>query len=161
MESCKNYLKAEANLLWMGTVGFHVNTFHSPHWHTMALSKVFPSYVIPPCRAVSFVVVRHRETSPVGWWLLGGYLVSARLHCVLQVWRRILCGNSWCVLRLKTENQFLLIMDELTGLLYICSGVWPFLWIRSMWRIQAKLLLSIILLLYGIGAQFQQGMSPA
>ena len=27
---------------------------------------------------------------------------------------------------LRTGNRFLLLMDEVTGLLYICSGVWPF-----------------------------------
>ena len=31
-----------------------------------------------------------RVTSPVGSWLLGGYLISTMLHCALQVWRRIL-----------------------------------------------------------------------
>ena len=42
-------------------VEFRVTIFHYPHLQRKALSKAFPSYVIPAYRAVSFVVVRHRR----------------------------------------------------------------------------------------------------
>ena len=71
-------------------VGFRVTIFHCSHWQTTALSKAFPSYVIPPCRAVPFVVVRHHRLGDDYW----AAIVSTRLHCAVQVWRRILCGNS-------------------------------------------------------------------
>ena len=50
-----------------GDVEFRVTIFHCPHWQTTALSKVFPSYVIPPCRAVPFVVVRHHRLGDDYW----------------------------------------------------------------------------------------------
>ena len=32
---------------------------------------------------------------------------------------------------LKTGNWFLLMKDEVTYFLYICSAIWPFLWLIS------------------------------
>ena len=46
-------------------VEFHATVFHCSQ--IPALSKAFPSYVIPPYRAVSFVVVRHHRLADDYW----------------------------------------------------------------------------------------------
>ena len=55
----------------------------------------------------------------LGWVLIIERLVRmARLHCALQVWRCILGWNSWCVMGQKTGNRLILMMDEVTYILY-------------------------------------------
>ena len=85
----------------------------------MALSKVFPSYVIPPYRAVSFVVVRHH-------WLCHDYwaAIPYRLGLVaLSSFGGVYFVGTYDAFRLRTGNRFLLVTDEITYTFYICSVV--------------------------------------
>ena len=69
-------------------VEFRVTIFHCPHWQTTALSKAFPSYVIPPYRAVSFVVVRHHRLVHDYWVVVSyrlGFIVLSRFGGVYFV----------------------------------------------------------------------------
>ena len=110
----------EVSLVTVATenVEFRVIIFHCPHWRTTALSKAFS--FLCHCSVLGCSLYGG-ETSPVRSWLLGW------LHCALQVWRRILARNWWCVPGPKTDNRLLLMIDEVTYTFYICSGVWPFL----------------------------------
>ena len=65
-------------VLWKkGSVEFHATVFHCSQ--IPALSKAFPSYVIPPYRAVSFVVVRHHRLAD-DYWAAISYQVGFIAH---------------------------------------------------------------------------------
>ena len=78
---------------------------------------------------------------PTPFCLTGLYLVVARHHrLVHDYWAAIsslrspgleayTCLEPMMRSGLKTGNPFLLATYEVTGNLYKCSGIWPFLWI--------------------------------
>ena len=81
--------------------------------------KRFPSYVIPPYRAVSFVVVRHHRLgddyfAAISYWL--GPIALSSFGGVYFV-------GTYDAFGLRTENRFLLVTDEVTYTFYICSVV--------------------------------------
>jgi len=104
---------------WPRCVEFHITIFHCPQWRTTALSKVFSSYVIPPYRAASFVVLRHH-------WLGDNYwaAISYRLGLImLSSFGGVYFVGTYNAFGLRTGNRFLLVTDEVTYTFYICSVV--------------------------------------
>ena len=97
------------------SVEFRATIFHCPHWQTTALSKAFPSYIIPFYWVVPFMgVVRHHRLGHDHW-----VAISYRLGLI----------GTHDAFGLKTGSRFLLVTYGVTYILYICSAIWPFLWI--------------------------------
>ena len=81
--------------------------------------KRFPSYVIPPYRAVSFVVVRHHRLGDDYW-----AAISYRLGPIaLSSFGGVYFVETHDAFGLRTGNRFLLVTDEVTYTFYICSVV--------------------------------------
>ena len=81
--------------------------------------KRFPSYVIPPYRAVSFVVVRHHRLGDNYW-----AAISYRLGLIaLPSFGGVYFVGTHDAFGLRTGNRFLLVTDEVTYTFYICSVV--------------------------------------
>ena len=81
--------------------------------------KTFPSYVIPPYRVVSFVVVRHHRLGDDYW-----AAISYRLGFIaLSSFGGVYFVGTHDAFRLKTGNRFLPVTDEVTYTFYICSIV--------------------------------------
>ena len=101
-------------------VEFCVTVFHCPH--TTALSKAFPSYVIALYQVLSFVLLRHHQLGDDYWAAISyrlGFIARSKFGGVYIVGTHDPFG-------LRTGNQFLLVMDEVTILsIYVRSFV-PF-----------------------------------
>ena len=105
-------------------VEFRVTIFHCPQ--TTALSKAFLFYVTLFYSVVSFMVVRHCRLGLDYWAAISyllGFMALSRFGGVLEYTRLELMMRSG----LKTGNRFLLMTDEVTYILCLCSAFWPFL----------------------------------
>ena len=90
------------------TVEFRVTVFHCPQ--IPALSKAFPSYVIPPYKVVSFVVVRHHRLGDDYW-----AAISYRLGLIaLSSFGGVYFVGTHDAFGLRTGNRFLLVTDKVT-----------------------------------------------
>jgi len=102
---------------------------------TMALLHVFISYIIPLNWVASHVAVRHH-------WLglnhsAAVFLCQVSLHSSsLEAYTRLELIMRY---RVKMGNRFLLMKDEVTNVLYICSATWPFL-LANFWSHQEILI---------------------
>ena len=83
--------------------------------------KCFPSYVIPPYRAVSFVVVRHHRLGDDYWAAISYRLGPIALSSFGGLY--FVETHEAFGLRTVIGNRFLLVMDEVTYTFYICSVV--------------------------------------
>ena len=65
---------------------------------------------------------------PTSFLILGGYLVYGRLASLCSSSLEAYTGEEIIMrYKLKMRSKFLLIKDEFTDVLYICSAIRPFL----------------------------------